>query len=130
MRKKSKQMNIIKSSNNPKVDVLRPAQKLQVWNTYIPAVSVYVQSRTNPGIYSPGERARIKSRLRRADLKLSTESACTMLSVRWFHLITLSMKRDPETDLFENCPRYSTSNYLSRFFQQYLNTGSHLIVWP
>ena len=27
---------IIKSSNNPTVDVLRPAQKLQVWNTYIP----------------------------------------------------------------------------------------------
>ena len=29
-------MIIIKSSNNPIVDVLRPAQKLQVWNTYIP----------------------------------------------------------------------------------------------
>ena len=27
---------IIQSSNNPIVDVLRPAQKLQVWNTYIP----------------------------------------------------------------------------------------------
>ena len=33
---KIQQMIIIKSSNNPKVDVLRPAQKLQVWNTYIP----------------------------------------------------------------------------------------------
>ena len=29
-------MIIIKSSNNPIVDVLRPAQKLQVWNAYIP----------------------------------------------------------------------------------------------
>ena len=34
---KIQQMIIIKSSNNPIVDVLRPAQKLQVWNTYIPA---------------------------------------------------------------------------------------------
>ena len=33
---KIQQMIIIKSSNNPIVDVLRPAQKLQVWNTYIP----------------------------------------------------------------------------------------------
>ena len=33
---KNQQMIIIKSSNNPIVDVLRPAQKLQVWNTYIP----------------------------------------------------------------------------------------------
>ena len=31
-------MIIIKSSNNPIVDVLRPAQKLKVWNTYIPAI--------------------------------------------------------------------------------------------
>ena len=29
-------MIVIKSSNNPIVDVLRPAQKFQVWNTYIP----------------------------------------------------------------------------------------------
>ena len=29
-------MIMIQSSNNPRVDVLRPAQKLQVWNTYIP----------------------------------------------------------------------------------------------
>ena len=36
---KIQQMIIIKSSNNPIVDVLRPAQKLQVWNTYIPAMS-------------------------------------------------------------------------------------------
>ena len=34
---KIQQMIITKSSNNPIVDVLRPAQKLQVWNTYIPA---------------------------------------------------------------------------------------------
>ena len=34
---KIQQMIIIQSSNNPIVDVLRPAQKLQVWNTYIPA---------------------------------------------------------------------------------------------
>ena len=34
---KLQQMIIIQSSNNPIVDVLRPAQKLQVWNTYIPA---------------------------------------------------------------------------------------------
>ena len=33
---KIQQMIIIKSSNNPMVDVLRPAQKLQIWNTYIP----------------------------------------------------------------------------------------------
>ena len=33
---KIQQMIIIKCSNNPTVDVLRPAQKLQVWNTYIP----------------------------------------------------------------------------------------------
>ena len=33
---KIQQMIIIQSSNNPIVDVLRPAQKLQVWNTYIP----------------------------------------------------------------------------------------------
>ena len=33
---KIQHMIIIKSSNNPIVDVLRPAQKLQVWNTYIP----------------------------------------------------------------------------------------------
>ena len=32
---KIQQMIIIKSSNNPTVDVLRPAQKLQVWNIYI-----------------------------------------------------------------------------------------------
>ena len=44
--------------------------------------SVSVWSRTNPGIYTLGER--FKSRLRRADLKLFTESACTMLSGRWF----------------------------------------------
>ena len=31
------QMTIIKSSNNPIVDVMRPAQKLQVWKTYTPA---------------------------------------------------------------------------------------------
>ena len=36
MRKKSNKLLIIKCSNNPIVDVLRPAQKLQVWNTYIP----------------------------------------------------------------------------------------------
>ena len=36
---KIQQMIIIKSSNNPTVDVLRPAQKLQVWNTYIPGES-------------------------------------------------------------------------------------------
>ena len=36
--KKSKQMNIMKTSNNTIVDVLRLAQKLQVWNTYIPAI--------------------------------------------------------------------------------------------
>ena len=36
MRKKSNKFLIIKCSNNPIVDVLRPAQKLQVWNTYIP----------------------------------------------------------------------------------------------
>ena len=36
---KIQQMIIIKSSNNPIVDVLRPAQKLQVWNTYIPGWS-------------------------------------------------------------------------------------------
>ena len=34
---KIQQMIMIQSSNNPIVDVLRPAQKLQVWNTYIPA---------------------------------------------------------------------------------------------
>ena len=33
---KIQHMTIIKSSNNPIVDVLRPAQKLQVWNTFIP----------------------------------------------------------------------------------------------
>ena len=33
---KIQQMIIIQSSNNPRVDVLRPAQKLHVWNTYIP----------------------------------------------------------------------------------------------
>ena len=33
---KIQQMIIIQSSNNPIVDVLRPAQKLQVWNTYKP----------------------------------------------------------------------------------------------
>ena len=33
---KIQQMIIIQSSNNPRVDVLRPAQKLEVWNTYIP----------------------------------------------------------------------------------------------
>ena len=32
-----KKLRICASSNNPIVDVLRPAQKLQVWNTYIPA---------------------------------------------------------------------------------------------
>ena len=31
---------IIQSSNNPIVDVLRPAQKLQVWNMYIPALAL------------------------------------------------------------------------------------------
>ena len=36
---KIQQMIIIISSNNPIVDVLRPAQKLQVWNTYIPVHS-------------------------------------------------------------------------------------------
>ena len=35
---KIQQMIIIKSSNNPIVDVLRPAQKLQIWNTYIPGM--------------------------------------------------------------------------------------------
>ena len=39
---KIQQMIIIKSSNNPIVDVLRPAQKLQVWNVYIPATLVYL----------------------------------------------------------------------------------------
>ena len=39
MRKKIQQMIIIQSSNNPIVDVLGPAQKLQVLNTYIPASS-------------------------------------------------------------------------------------------
>ena len=39
---KIQQMIIIKSSNNPIVDVLRPAQKLQIWNTYIPAIIVIV----------------------------------------------------------------------------------------
>ena len=34
---KIQQMIIIQSSNNPIVDVLGSAQKLQVWNTYIPA---------------------------------------------------------------------------------------------
>ena len=34
---KIKQMIIIQSSNNPIVVVLRPAQKFQVLNTYIPA---------------------------------------------------------------------------------------------
>ena len=33
---KIQQMIIIQSSNNPIFDVWRPAQKLQVWNTYIP----------------------------------------------------------------------------------------------
>ena len=33
---KIQQMIIIQSSNNPIVDVLSPAQKLQVWNMYIP----------------------------------------------------------------------------------------------
>ena len=33
---KIQQMIIIQSSNNPIVNVLRPAQKLQVWFTYIP----------------------------------------------------------------------------------------------
>ena len=37
---KIQQMIIIKSSNNPMVDVLRPGQKLKVWNTYIPAFAV------------------------------------------------------------------------------------------
>ena len=37
---KLQQMIIIQSSNNPIVDVLRPAQKLQVWNTYIPELKV------------------------------------------------------------------------------------------
>ena len=37
--RKIQQMIIIKkNSNNPIVDVLRPAQKLQVWNTYIPEI--------------------------------------------------------------------------------------------
>ena len=36
---KIQQIIIIKSSNNPIVDVLRSAQKLQVWNTYIPVFS-------------------------------------------------------------------------------------------
>ena len=37
---KIQQMIIIKCSNNPTVVVLRPAQKLQVWNTYIPETDV------------------------------------------------------------------------------------------
>ena len=55
---------------------------------------MYGVSSTNSGIYTLGERAPIKLRLRRADLKLSTESACKMLSGRWFHLITPSMKKE------------------------------------
>ena len=35
---KIQQMIIIQSSNNPIVDFLRPAQKIQVWNTYIPGL--------------------------------------------------------------------------------------------
>ena len=35
---KIQQMIIVKSSNNQIVDVLRPAQKLQVWNAYIPDI--------------------------------------------------------------------------------------------
>ena len=38
---KIQQMIIIKGSNNPIVDVLRPAQKLQVWNTYIPGFNEF-----------------------------------------------------------------------------------------
>ena len=41
---KIQQMTLIKSPNNPIVDVLRPAQKLQVWNTYIPDCDVIVLS--------------------------------------------------------------------------------------
>ena len=33
---KIQHMIMIQSSNNPREDVLRPAQKFQVWNTYIP----------------------------------------------------------------------------------------------
>ena len=35
---KIQQMIIIQSSNNPIVDGLRPAQKLLVWNMYIPVL--------------------------------------------------------------------------------------------
>ena len=44
---KIQQMIIIKSSNNPIVDVLRPAQKLQVWNTYIPAGMIILYYHTS-----------------------------------------------------------------------------------
>ena len=56
--KKQQQMIIIKSSNNPFVDVLRPAQKLQVWNTYIPASKVQVQykSKCTPSILKSHKR--------------------------------------------------------------------------
>ena len=40
MRKKSNKWLLYKSPNNPIVDVLRPAQKLQVWNMYIPQYKV------------------------------------------------------------------------------------------
>ena len=48
---KIQQMIIIKSSNNPIVDVLRPAQKLQVWNAYIPGTDVLSPPSLSP-IYS------------------------------------------------------------------------------
>ena len=55
---KIQQIIIIKSSNNPIVDVLRPAQKLQVWNTYIPAClcpyDVEAQASLPPPGYAPG----------------------------------------------------------------------------
>ena len=38
---KIQQMIIIQSSNNPIVDVLRPAQKLQGWNTYIGSIAQF-----------------------------------------------------------------------------------------
>ena len=46
-------MIIIQSSKNPIVDVLRPAQKLQVWNTYIPVIN---------GICADGEQAKAEER--------------------------------------------------------------------
>ena len=43
---KIQQMIITKSSNNPIVDVLRPAQKLQVWNTYIPENTINITNKS------------------------------------------------------------------------------------